>query len=148
MRETWVQSLGWEDPLEKERLPTPVFCPGEFHGLCSPWVAKSWTQLSKFHFHCIDKELYSILCNDLYGKRIFKKEWIYVYEVKVPQSCLTLCNPRFLCPWNFPGQNTGVGSCSLLQGLFLTQGWNPGVLHCRQIPYCLSHQEAPKYWRG
>ena len=37
MWETWVQSLGWEDPLEKgERLPTPVFWPGEFHGLYSP----------------------------------------------------------------------------------------------------------------
>ena len=36
MRETWVRSLGWEDPLEKERLPTPVFWPGEFHGLYSP----------------------------------------------------------------------------------------------------------------
>ena len=37
MRETWVQSLGWEDPLEKwERLPTPGFWPGEFHGLYSP----------------------------------------------------------------------------------------------------------------
>ena len=33
VQETWVQSLGWEDPLEKERLPTPVFWPGEFHGL-------------------------------------------------------------------------------------------------------------------
>ena len=33
MCETWVQSLGWEDPLGKERLPTPVFLPGEFHGL-------------------------------------------------------------------------------------------------------------------
>ena len=33
MRQTWVPSLGWEDPLEKERLPTPVFWPGEFHGL-------------------------------------------------------------------------------------------------------------------
>ena len=32
MRETWVQSLDWEDPLEKERLATPVFCPGESHG--------------------------------------------------------------------------------------------------------------------
>ena len=37
---TWVQSLGWEDPLEKERLPTPVFWPGEFHGLYSPWGHK------------------------------------------------------------------------------------------------------------
>ena len=34
MRETWVPSLGWEDPLEKG---TPVFWPGEFHGLYSPW---------------------------------------------------------------------------------------------------------------
>ena len=35
MWETWVRSLGWEDPLEKARLPTPVFWPGEFHGLYS-----------------------------------------------------------------------------------------------------------------
>ena len=39
MRETWVQSLGWEDPLEKG-IPTAVFWPGEFHGLYSPWVHK------------------------------------------------------------------------------------------------------------
>ena len=32
---TWVRSLGWEESLEKEKLPTPVFWPGEFHGLCS-----------------------------------------------------------------------------------------------------------------
>ena len=32
MQETWVQSLGWEDPLEKEMAPTPVFLPGESHG--------------------------------------------------------------------------------------------------------------------
>ena len=40
MWETWVQSLGWEDPLEKERLPTPVFWPREFHGLNGPWGFK------------------------------------------------------------------------------------------------------------
>ena len=51
MWETWVQSLGWEDPWRRERLPTPVFWPGEFHELCSHGVAKSWTQLSDFHFH-------------------------------------------------------------------------------------------------
>jgi len=43
-------------------------------------------------------------------------------------------------PWNSPGQNTGVGSHSLLQGIFPTQGSNPGLLHCRQSLYCLSHQ--------
>ena len=40
MGKTWVQSLGWEDPLERKRLPTPVFWPGECHGLCSPWGHK------------------------------------------------------------------------------------------------------------
>ena len=49
--------------------------------------------------------------------------------------------------WNSPGQNTGVGSRSLLQGIFPTQGSNPGLLHCRQILYQLSHQEAPIFYR-
>ena len=40
MRETLVQSLGWKDLLEKGKLPTPVFRPGEFHGLHSPWGHK------------------------------------------------------------------------------------------------------------
>ena len=40
IRETWVQSLSWEDPLQKGRLPIPVFWPGEFHGLYSPWGHK------------------------------------------------------------------------------------------------------------
>ena len=43
-------------------------------------------------------------------------------------------------PWNSPGQNTGVGSHSLLQGFFPSQGSNPGLLHCREILYHLSHQ--------
>ena len=46
-------------------------------------------------------------------------------------------------PWNSPGQNTGVGSRSLLQGIFPTEGSNPGLPHCRQILYQLSHKEAP-----
>ena len=37
-------------------------------------------------------------------------------------------------------KNTAVGSCSLLQGIFPTQGSNPGLLHCRRILYCLSQQ--------
>ena len=62
------------------------------------------------------------------------------------QSCLTLCNPvdcsptRLLCPWNFPGKNTGVGSHFLPQGIFLTQGSNLCLLLWRLIPE-LSYQE-------
>jgi len=43
MRETWVRSLGWEDPLEKGKVPTPVIWPGEFYGLYSHGVARSRT---------------------------------------------------------------------------------------------------------
>ena len=45
--------------------------------------------------------------------------------------------------WNSPGQNTGVGSLPLLQGIFPTQGLNPGLPHCRQILYHLSHKGSP-----
>ena len=47
-------------------------------------------------------------------------------------------------PWNSPGQNTAVGSLSLLQGIFSTQGSNPGLLHCRWILYQLSHKGSPR----
>ena len=40
---------------------------------------------------------------------------------------------RLFCPWNYPGRNTGVGCHSLLQGIFPTQGLNPGLLHCRRF---------------
>ena len=66
-------------------------------------------------------------------------------KVLFTQSCLTLCDPmdwsaRLLCPWDFPGKSIGVGCHRLLQGLFLTQGSNSSLLHCRQIIYHLSHQ--------
>ena len=47
-------------------------------------------------------------------------------------------------PWNAPGQNTGVGSLSLLQGIFPTQGLNPGLPYCRHILYQLSHKGSPR----
>ena len=48
-------------------------------------------------------------------------------------------------PWNSPGQNTGVGSLSLLQGIFPTQGSNLGLPHCRRILYQLSHKRSPLF---
>ena len=58
-------------------------------------------------------------------------------------SCVWL----FVTPWtvwNSPGQDTGVGSLSLLQRIFPTQGLNPGLLHCRQILYQLRHKGSPR----
>ena len=50
-----------------------------------------------------------------------------------------------LCPWDSPGQNTGVGCHALFQGIFPTQGLNPGLLHCRQSLYWLSYQGCPSF---
>ena len=66
--------------------------------------------------------------------------------VLVAQLCSTLCDPMDCnLPGSSdhgasPGKNTGAGCHSLLQGIFPTQGWNQGLLHCRWILYQLSHQ--------
>ena len=51
---------------------------------------------------------------------------------------------RLYSPWNSPGHNARVGSLSLLQGIFPTQGSNPGLLHYRRILYQLSHKGSPR----
>ena len=64
--------------------------------------------------------------------------------MKVAQSCPTLCDPvDIYSPWNSLGKNTGVGSHSLLQGVFPAQGSNPGLPHCRWILYQLSRRGSP-----
>ena len=67
-----------------------------------------------------------------------------VVKVKVTQSCPTLWPHGLYSPWNSPGQDTGVGSCSLLQWIFLIQEPNQGLLYCRRILYQLSYQGSPK----
>ena len=74
-------------------------------------------------------------------------------KVKVAQSCPALCNPMDYTPWNSLGQNIGVGTFSLLQGISPTQRLNPGLPHCRQILYQLSHKggwQIPRsaWWVG
>ena len=70
------------------------------------------------------------------------------YEVKRSESRLVVSSslqPHGLySPWNSPGQNTGVGILALLQGIFPTQGLNPGLSHCRQVLDQLSHQGSPR----
>ena len=68
----------------------------------------------------------------------------------VAQLCLTLCDPMdYSTPGSSvhgdsPGKNTGVGCHALLQGILPTQELNPGLPHCRQILYQLSHQGTPR----
>ena len=68
----------------------------------------------------------------------------------VTQSCPTLCEPvdcslpGSSVHSDSPGKNTGLGCHALLQGIFPTQGSNPGLPHCRWILYHLSHQGSPR----
>ena len=79
----------------------------------------------------------------------WKSSWNCIFitilriQVKVIQSCLTL-RPHGYSPWNSLGQNTGVGSLSLPQGILLIPGLNPGLPHCRRILYQLSHKGSPR----
>ena len=65
-------------------------------------------------------------------------------RVKVAQSCLTLCDPRdYTVHGILQARILEWGAYSLLQGIFTTQGLNPGLPHCRQILYQLSHKGSP-----
>ena len=94
--------------------------------------SRNWTQIS-----CLAGEFFTI---DPSGKTIdhFENE---------NESCSVLSHSlrphELYSPWNYPGQNTGVGSPSLLLRIFPTQGLNPGLL---QILYQPSHQGSPFYW--
>ena len=69
-----------------------------------------------------------------------------MFTVKVSHSVMSdSLRPHELNrQWNSPGQNTGMGSLSLLQEIFPTQGFNPGLPHYRQILYQLSHKRSPR----
>ena len=79
-----------------------------------------------------------------------KNTFTYVYVLcLVAQLCPTLPNPMDCSPpgssvhGDSPGKNTGVGCLALLQGIIPAQGSNPGLPHCRQILWHLSHQGSP-----
>ena len=96
----------------------------------------------------------NVTCTASFPNSPFYDEYPGAKLCLVTQSCQTLCDPMYCSPpgspvhVDSPGKNTGVGCHALLQGIFPTQGSNPGIPHCRQILYHLSHQEAQEYWSG
>ena len=99
MQETWVQSLDWEDPLEKGT------------------ATQSYILL--------------LLLSRFSRVRLYA----------TPEMAAHQAPPSL----GFSRQENWSGCHSLLQGIFLTQGSNPGLLHCRQILYHLSHQGSPLF---
>ena len=92
---------------------------------CRPWGRKGQTRLSDW-----------------------TKQPKYIYDEGESESCSVMSDSlgphRLYSPWYSPGQNTGMGSLSLLQGIIPTQGSNPGLPHCRWILYQLSHRGCPR----
>ena len=118
MQETWVSSLVQEDSLEKEMATHSSILAG-----------RACDQRSL-------AGLQSVLC----CAQLISCFWHF----STPWTAAA----RLLCPWDSPGKNTGVGCHALLQGIFLTQSSNPGILHCRWILYHLYHlsyQQSPGY---
>ena len=83
----------------------------------------------------VSKQTEMIIPSEVSQKEKDKYHMISLVKAKVAQLCLTLCDPI-----DYTGQNTGVGSLSLLQGIFPKQGSNPSLSHLRQILYQLSHK--------
>ena len=75
---------------------------------------------------------------------------VSVHRESKSESCSVVSNSLWPCgpysPWNSPGQDTGVDGLSLLQGIFPTQGLNPGFPHCRWILSSWATREAQEYW--
>ena len=107
------------------------------HTVCDVCLAfLSWRIAFKVHPHWSMCQSFVPFCDGVISPCVLRS---------VTQLCLILCDPVDCSPpgssvhGDSPGKNTGVGCHFLLQGIFLTQVSNPGLLHCGQILYPLSH---------
>ena len=148
----WARKIFWR----KAWQPTPVFLPAEPHGQkslagYSPWGCKESDRVRQtntftiFYYFFTSSMFYIVFIIIYFSDSII----IHYVLCLVSQLCSTLCDlmdcgpPRSSVHGDSPGKNTGVGCHAFLQGISQAQGSNPGLLHCRQILYCLSHQGSP-----
>ena len=108
-----------------------------------PYLLPPWVPLREQH---LIRLLISISLENLIW---FTPVWVNCVRVNLPQWCLTLCDP---VDCSSPGSSVHgilqarILEChSLLQGIFRTQRWKPGLLHCRQIFTIWATREAPKH---
>ena len=98
------------------------------------WMPKNWF----FQTVMLEKALESPLNNKEIKPVNPKGKWKSLSRVRL------FVTPWLHSPWNSPGQIPGMGSLSLLQGIFSIQGSNPGLPHSRRILYQLSHKGSPR----
>ena len=144
IQETQVWSLCWEGLLEKK-----MAAHSSILALKIPWKEEPGRLQSKGSQRATSP--FTLSPFSLHQKGVLEGLWvIWKGYVCVSHSVMSyslqsheLWSTRLLCPWDFPGKSTRVGCHFLLQGIFLTQGSNPSLLHCRQTLYPLSHQGSP-----
>ena len=134
----------WCTHVKKKNLPVPIKSCLAWHSQCT--IGLESTSSPGFYY-CTNKDQKILFLSSL---KIFNIDvWLYRLLNKLLQwKCQLISHvwlfatpwTGLLCPWNFPGKNTGVGCHFLLQWIFPMQGLNLGLLHYRQILYCLSHQ--------
>ena len=141
--QAWVLELPFPSPGD-------LLNPGiEPRSLVSPALAGRLAVITNRPLMCVVAHLQQRFISFNHQKKIFLaagggvSEWVSESRSVVSDS---LWLHGLHSPWNSPGQNTRVGSLSLLQGIFPTQGSNPGPLHCGQFLYQLSHQGTDFNW--
>ena len=117
--------------------------------MCSSWEVSSASSYSTISISKILTESFLKMKRVTHGSL-----QTYCVLCLVAQSCPTLCDPMDSSPpgssvlGDSPGKNTEVSCHALLQGIYPTQALNPGLPHCRQILYHLSHQGSPQtHWQ-
>ena len=160
-RRTWCTNVGFEDGQKKATSQKMwIVSKNRSQPLGdSPTAAKNWvppTISMVFLFFLTLHSLQDPSSQTRYWTCILGNKgmnWttrkLLQWSVKWSESHSVVSDPLrshgLYSPWNSPGQNTGVGSLSLLQGIFPTQGSNPGLPHGRRILYQLSHSLGEKY---
>ena len=115
-----------------------------------------WTSCPNIIMQYLCFWIWFLLLNIMFLRFVHQYQFILLYcwvitlyeSVKESENHLVMADSLWLhglySPWNSPGQNTGVGSLSLLQGIFWTYGSNPVLSHCRWILYNLKHKKSPR----
>ena len=142
-----------------------ISCYMQVQSLC--YTIQTNTVLSGNYISIKSKEINEwiwVICRDMAVPKVCHTQWrklerekqilfinAYIwnlekwYESESPSVMSdSLWSHGLYSPWNSPGHNTGMSSHSLPQGIFPTQGSNPGLLHCRRILYQLSHKGSPR----
>ena len=134
------------------------FWPAPFSGFWfEPGIGFTFPEVAFLNSSQIPSEPLDIILFYPFSATCTSHDWCHINDKSTSELCVCVCvcvnsvmsnslwphglwPARILCPWDFPGKNTGVGCPFLLQEIFPTQGLNPGLPHCRQTLYLLSHQ--------